>query len=84
MKDIYIVYTGSGSYQDYYEFIKFVTFNKSKAEKWVARFNKIVDDNKDRIRKYYQGDMISREPFMGDLIYYNEPNAGFKTEKFIK
>lgn len=40
---VYIVRVGMGSYEDYYEYEKFVTLDKSLVEDWVKQYNRLVD-----------------------------------------
>ena len=50
MKKIYEVKYSGGSYDDYYTYSIFVTNSKSKAAKYVTKFNKVLKN----CRKYYK------------------------------
>ena len=51
-KEIYIVSYSTGSYEDYKEIIIFATTKKSKATKYVTRFNQILKKWKDYYSQY--------------------------------
>ena len=76
-KEIYIVKIGTGSYDDYYEREEFACFDLEKAQKWVDRFNKIIDENRKRIQAFYSDPAVYRsdQPFWHDFIKYEDPNA---------
>lgn len=40
---VYLVRVGKGSYEYYHEHEKFVTFDKSIADIWVKKYNRLVD-----------------------------------------
>lgn len=48
---MYVAVIATGSYEDYQEDNVFCSTDKDKVEKWVNRFNKIVEDNEGRIRE---------------------------------
>lgn len=52
MEKIYIVSYSSGDYEDYSNKIIFATMSKSKATKYVTRFNKILKKWKDYYKIY--------------------------------
>ena len=80
MNEMHIVYVSSGEYDDYRERNMFVTHDKSKAEKWVLRYNKIVADNYNRIQNYYDDENYEKpEPFCYDDIHWDKPTAHCKT-----
>lgn len=45
----YVVLHGTGVYEDYYERTIFITLDKDKAEKYVAKFNRIFK----KLREFY-------------------------------
>ena len=45
----YVVLHGTGVYEDYYERTVFITFDKDKAEKYVAKFNSLLK----KLREFY-------------------------------
>lgn len=48
MKDkIYIVSGSEGIYDEYFEYSIFATFDKEKAEKYVEKYNRILDKARD-------------------------------------
>jgi hypothetical protein len=75
--EIYIVKISTGSHDDYYESDEFACFDKEKAQIWVDRFNKIIDNNRIRINKFHSDPAMyeSDQPFWHDFIKYEEPNA---------
>jgi len=52
----------------------FVTQDKAKAQKWVDRYNRIIDENTERIVQAYNDD---RQCYQLDFIYYERPFAHF-------
>ena len=73
---IYLVAVCSGEYEDYTEHNIFATTDKDKAEKWRDKYNRIIDNNKDRINNYYDDrDWVKPEPFWYDKINYDLPKA---------
>ena len=52
MKTIYIVRYSTGSYSDYREINIFATTVKSKAIKYVTRFNKILNDLQENNKRF--------------------------------
>lgn len=71
----YLVVVATGCYDDYIENVIFVTNDKDKADSWVTRYNKIIDDNLDRIREFPIQDPENDEPFWYWLINYQDPFA---------
>jgi ABC-type Fe3+/spermidine/putrescine transport system ATPase subunit len=52
----------------------FVTQDKEKAQKWVDRYNRIIDENTERIeQKWNDGELCHHSYF----IYYERPAAYF-------
>ena len=74
-ENLYLVVVATGSYDDYFENIKFATEDEEKALLWVSKFNKIIEENKDRINNYCFTLEQEKEPFWYDFIQYYEPNA---------
>ena len=75
-KLVYLVSVCTGSYEDYTEHEIFVTNDKTLATKWKDRYNRIIDENKDRIKHYRDDCNCNKKlPFWHDEIYYNEPVA---------
>ncbi len=73
---IYLVQVCSGQYEDYREREMFATADKERAEKWRDKYNRIIDNNKDRIKHYYDDqDWNKPEPFWYDEINCNLPTA---------
>lgn len=66
-------------YYDYIEHIIFATSDKKRAEKWRDKYNRIIDNNKDRITQYYDDDNFDKpEPFWYDEMSYGLPIAQIK------
>lgn len=60
----------------------FVTKDKSKAESWVNRFNKIVENRRDWINKFEKSEVAvgsMYEPFCYDYVTHKDPEASFHT-----
>lgn len=77
---IYLVMVCSGEHDDYTERHIFATTNKDTAEKWRDKYNRIIDNNKDRIIHYYDDqDCDKPEPF-----WYNEINWDLPTARVIE
>lgn len=76
---IYVAISCSGQYEDYHETFIFASFDKNKVETYVNRFNKIANDNYDRISKYG-----NENCFMYDAIVYYEITLRIGEIKFIK
>ena len=74
-ENLYLVVVATGSYDDYFENIKFATEDEEKALLWVGKFNKIIEENKDRINNYCFTLGQEKEPFWYDFIQYYEPIA---------
>ena len=73
---IYLVMVCSGQYEDYTERHIFATADKDTAEKWRDKYNRIIDNNKDRINHYYDdNDWDKPEPFWYDEINWDLPTA---------
>lgn len=83
-KKMYLVIVATGSYDDYTENVKFVTDDKTVADTWVARFNKIIDDNRERINDFPIQDPENEEPFWYWLIQYYYPNAMVRETEYRK
>lgn len=73
---IYLVKVGQGSCDDYHEHEIFATIDKELADEWVIKFNRILDENLERIKCYYDDDNWDKAPlFLHDDIAYDTPNA---------
>ena len=73
---IYLVVVCSGQYDDYFEQRVFGTLDKDRAEKWVKKYNKIIENNQHRIEHYYDDQNWDKlESFWYDKIYYDRPKA---------
>lgn len=65
------------------EVVKFGTLDKEKADKWVMKFNNIVNNNRERIKEFMQYDEynefdgITPEKYLlwAEFIYYYKPIA---------
>lgn len=69
---MYIVKYSTGSYSDYREIDIFVTLKKSKATKYVTKFNKILKKYKDHY-KQYEEPMVESMNWIKDIhIQYYE------------
>jgi hypothetical protein len=68
MKTIYII-KYCGGFEDYFENIIFATFNKKLAQKYVEKYNRILNKWKEHYRQYEDD-----EGFLDDIhsnyIYY--------------
>ncbi len=71
---MYIVIVSTGRYDDHYENQQFVTNDKQIADIWVEKFNRIIDNNLERINSF---DIMSTgsEPLWYDFIISEEPTA---------
>lgn len=76
-KPAYLVSICQGQFDDYTEHEVFVTASKDMADKWCSRFNKIIDENLDRIKHYYHDDKDYSKPelFWYNFIYWETPFA---------
>ena len=72
-KIIYIAILGAGTYDDYAEQVIFCSFNKLKVKNWVNRFNRIIENNRDRIESYSV--LNGKEPFWYEYIKWEMPRA---------
>lgn len=82
MKECYAVFIGSGQYDDYHAFLQFVTFSEKKAENWVDKYNKIVEDNFERLLNFNDNsDYAKKLPFCHDMIVYEKAHAFFEKTK---
>ena len=73
---IYLVNVCSGQYEVYTEREIFATADKERAEKWRDKYNRIIDNNKERIKHYYDdGNYEKEQPFWYDKINYDSPMA---------
>lgn len=72
---VYLVYLDRGDWEDYYVENIFTTTNKDKAEKWKAKFNRIIDNNWKRAISCGYG---KTEPFWHDEIDLAYPVAQVK------
>lgn len=73
---MYVVKIGFGEGCDFVEGIEFITKDEEKAVDWVNRYNRIIQDNKQRMidfeNKAEDNDVF---PLWYDLILYTEPIA---------
>lgn len=74
-ESLYLVVVATGSYDDYFEKIKFATEDEEKALLWVNKFNRILAENKDRLNNYCFTKNQEKEPFWYGFVHYQEPNA---------
>ena len=71
---MFIVYYTKGTYEDYMKVNVFVTTDKSKASKWVSKFNKMSD----KWSEYYvknRSKLICT--MIEDLIYFEEVGKAY-------
>lgn len=77
---IHVVKIATYSYADYTEDTVFYTEDEDTARKWCERYNKIVEDNRERLETYYDYEGYYKEElFMHDYIVYREPRAIYET-----
>lgn len=84
MNSVYIVQEITGQWEDKWINVLFATLDKEKAEKWVERFNRIIDDADKRHRSInvnFEDD--NSLPFWYEYIYYEKPVAEIKKTKLI-
>jgi hypothetical protein len=84
MNPLYIVQIITGQWEDKWINVLFATLDKEKAEKWVERFNRIINDADKRHRSIdinFEDD--SNLPFWYEYIYYESPRAEVKETKLI-
>ena len=72
-KIIYIAALGAGTYEDYAERAIFCSFDKLKVKNWVNQFNRIIENNRDKIESYSVLD--GEEPFWYEYIKWEMPKA---------
>lgn len=85
MKYIFNAVIISGSHDDYMEVTMFSSFNKEMVEKWIARYNNIIEDASQRSINYYKSENFYKDPpFLAELIYYSNPTAILTTTEFRK
>jgi len=73
---IYLVQVCRGEHDDEHFFTIFATDDESYAKKWRDKFNRIIEENKDRIQKYYDdGNYEKPELFWQDMIEWDTPMA---------
>jgi ABC-type Fe3+-hydroxamate transport system substrate-binding protein len=65
----------AGSDEEEIEDFVFATTKKEKAEKWVKKFNRIVDENKERIQNI---DWCDETPLWYDFLKWDQPTAEMK------
>lgn len=71
---MYIVQECIGDYDDIIERIIFVTSNKKLAEKWKEKYERIIENNKERISNYYDDENYDKPyPLWHDKIVYRLP-----------
>ena len=73
-KNIYLVIIVTGDSHDYIYHSHFATTDRDLALEWIDRFNKIIEDNEERIIKY-DIDLNDNTPFWHDYITYDKPMA---------
>lgn len=79
---VYIVLLCSGQWDDYHETPIFVTLDKEKAENWVCRFNRIIEENQERILGFYDDEDYSKpEPFWWNKLSDGRPMARIQETK---
>lgn len=67
---MYVAVIATGSHEDYQEDNVFCSTDKDKVEKWVDRFNKIVEDNEERIRERVK-EQDEPYPFWYGFIFWD-------------
>jgi hypothetical protein len=77
LKDMYIVYYTTGSYDDFTRVPVFVTDNENKASDWVLKFNKIFDKWLDYYRKNRSELSFT---MIEEIIYYKEVGKAYFEE----
>lgn len=82
MKPLYLITITTSLWGDIWIIPHFATLDKEKAEKWVERFNRIVEDNRERLNNF---DLNSSDntPFWHDYILYENPWSSLKEIKLI-
>lgn len=83
MRQIFNAVITSGSYDDYMEVTMFSSFNEEMVNKWVKRYNNIIEVASQRSINYYKNENFNQEPpFLAELIFYSEPKAILTTTEF--
>ena len=73
---INLVIVISGECDDHDKSVMFATFDDNKANTWVKKFNRIIDNNKDRMQNYHSdGNYDKEEPYWYDYILWYKPMA---------
>ena len=75
-KLVYIAVIGSGEYEDYSETMVFCSFDKNIVQTWINRFNKIIEENEQRIKSNYEKDI---DCFWSSCVVYEYPVAFIDT-----
>lgn len=81
-KEMHLVIVATGSYEDYMEITMFVTDDKEKALLWVKKYNKIIEDNTERMEKYVFKSNQEKYPFWYELINYEQPKSMVREIKY--
>lgn len=74
----YIVTITTGSSWDRDTYNKFVTLDKEYADTWVEKFNRIIENNKERIDKFAETPEFYNDEtqlFWAEYIHYQSPSA---------
>lgn len=79
MKECYAVFIGFGQYEDYHADLRFVTFSKEQAQNWVNKYNKIVENNFERLDNFNIDESLL--PLYYQEIIQDEAHAFFEKTK---
>ena len=83
MRQIFNAVIISGDHDTYNEVVMFSSFNKKMVNKWVKRYNNIIEVASQRSIDYYKNKKFNQEPpFLAELIYYSKPKAILTTTEF--
>lgn len=74
--NVYLVLVVSGKHEDYAEYRVFVAVDKEYAERWCAKFNRIIEGYTDWVCHYYDDkDWSKPRPFWYDYVSIEKPEA---------
>lgn len=78
----YLVYVGTWDFESFFTKEKFVTDNKEYAEYWVNKFNRIIDNNAERIMCNFDDEGTRKILLWEAFIVLDKPIAGYKEIEF--
>ena len=77
-KEVFLVYVSGGRYEDYYQRSIFVTASEDKAQRWVERFNHIIETNDERWNEWWNNEREYKELLWGEWYIWDKPVAFYQ------